>query len=52
MHLWNRVSLDLTAAGTEYSAQEGYRVEKPELEIPIDLDTGKSRSTESTGISK
>ncbi|MGG2995715.1 DUF4097 family beta strand repeat-containing protein [Paenibacillus macerans] len=41
MHLWNRVSLDLTAAGTEYSAQEGYRVEKPELEIPIDLDTGK-----------
>ncbi|GIP50182.1 hypothetical protein J53TS2_37730 [Paenibacillus sp. J53TS2] len=39
MHVWNRVSLDLTAAGAEYSAEEGYRVEKPQLDIPIDLDT-------------
>lgn len=39
MHLWNRVSLDLAAAGAEYSAQEGYRVEKPQLDLPIDLDT-------------
>lgn len=39
MHVWNRVSLDLTAAGAEYSAAEGYRVEKPQLDIPIDLDT-------------
>ncbi|MGG6314449.1 DUF4097 family beta strand repeat-containing protein [Paenibacillus macerans] len=39
MHLWNRVSLDLTAAGAEYSAEEGYRVEKPQQDIPIDLNT-------------
>lgn len=41
MHLWNRVSLDLTSAGAEYSAAEGYRVEKPQLDIPIDLDTDR-----------
>lgn len=41
MHLWNRVSLDLTAAGAEYSNDEGYRVEKPSLDIPIDLDTNR-----------
>lgn len=39
MHLWNRVSLDLTAAGAQYGAEEGYRVEKPQLDIPIGLDT-------------
>lgn len=39
MHLWNRVSLDLASAGVEYSAAEGYRVEKPQMDIPIDLDT-------------
>ncbi|MDU4697430.1 MAG: DUF4097 family beta strand repeat-containing protein [Paenibacillus sp.] len=39
MHVWNRVSLDLTAAGSEYSAEEGYRVEKPHLDIPINLGT-------------
>ncbi|MDQ0091237.1 DUF4097 and DUF4098 domain-containing protein YvlB/TM2 domain-containing membrane protein YozV [Paenibacillus anaericanus] len=41
MHLWNRVSLDLASAGAEYSLEEGYRVDKIPLEIPIDLDTEK-----------
>ncbi|WP_018754058.1 DUF4097 family beta strand repeat-containing protein [Paenibacillus sanguinis] len=41
MHLWNRVSLDLTSAGAEYSTAEGYRVEKPQMDIPIDLDTDR-----------
>ncbi|WHX48400.1 DUF4097 family beta strand repeat-containing protein [Paenibacillus woosongensis] len=39
MHLWNRVSLDLTAAGTDFSAEEGYSLIKDQLEIPIDLST-------------
>lgn len=39
MHLWNRVSLDLTAAGTDFSAEEGYSLTKEQLEIPIDLST-------------
>ncbi|WP_019637529.1 DUF4097 family beta strand repeat-containing protein [Paenibacillus fonticola] len=39
MHLWNRVSLDLTAAGTDFSAEEGYKLVKEPLEIPIDLST-------------
>ncbi|GAA0137312.1 hypothetical protein YSY43_41530 [Paenibacillus sp. YSY-4.3] len=39
MHLWNRVSLDLTAAGTDFSAEEGYSLTKDQLEIPIDLST-------------
>lgn len=39
MHLWNRVSLDLTAAGTDFSAEEGYSLIKEQLEIPIDLST-------------
>lgn len=39
MHLWNRVSLDLTTAGTDFSAEEGYSMVKESLEIPIDLST-------------
>ncbi|MFD3262009.1 DUF4097 domain-containing protein [Paenibacillus lentus] len=39
MHLWNRVSLDLTTAGTDFSAEEGYSLVKESLEIPIDLST-------------
>lgn len=39
MHLWNRVSLDLTAAGTDFSAEEGYSLIKDQLEIPIGLST-------------
>ncbi|RCX13895.1 DUF4097 and DUF4098 domain-containing protein YvlB [Fontibacillus phaseoli] len=39
LHLWNRVSLDLAAAGSDFSSEEGFHTEKPSLEIPIDLDT-------------
>ncbi|MNO62216.1 hypothetical protein D3C76_528880 [compost metagenome] len=39
LHLWNRVSLDFTAAASEFSAEEGYNVDKTTLRIPIDLDT-------------
>ncbi|MNJ38682.1 hypothetical protein D3C77_335340 [compost metagenome] len=39
MHLWNRVSLDLTTAGTDFSVEEGYSLVKKTLEIPIDLST-------------
>ncbi|HEY4390135.1 MAG TPA: DUF4097 family beta strand repeat-containing protein [Paenibacillus sp.] len=41
MHLWNRVSLDLASASAEFSREEGYRIDKPTVEIPIDLDTSK-----------
>ncbi len=39
LHLWNRVSLDLAAAGSDFSSEEGFHAEKPPLEVPIDLDT-------------
>lgn len=39
LHLWNRVSLDLTTAGSEFSMEEGFREERPVIEVPIDLDT-------------
>ncbi|WP_229717192.1 DUF4097 family beta strand repeat-containing protein [Paenibacillus aceti] len=41
MHLWNRVSLDLASAGAEFSGEAGYRQDKRDIEIPIDLDTDK-----------
>lgn len=39
LHLWNRVSLDLATAGSEFSMEEGFREERPVIEVPIDLDT-------------
>lgn len=39
LHLWNRVSLDLTASGSDFSGEEGYYTEKSIIEVPIDLDT-------------
>ncbi|MEF2969289.1 DUF4097 family beta strand repeat-containing protein [Paenibacillus sp. M1] len=39
LHLWNRVSLDLAAAGSDFSTEEGFQADLPELSIPIDLDT-------------
>lgn len=39
LHLWNRVSLDLAATGSDFSGEEGFHAEKPGMEIPIDLDT-------------
>ncbi|GGH38793.1 DUF4097 family beta strand repeat-containing protein [Paenibacillus segetis] len=41
MHLWKRVSLDFASAGADYSAEEGYFMNKVPLEVPIDLDTKK-----------
>lgn len=39
LHLWNRVSLNLTAAGVDYSEAEDNRFQKPDVMIPADLDT-------------
>lgn len=39
LHLWNRVSLDFTVAGSEFSSQEGYSADITPLYIPIDLET-------------
>lgn len=39
LHLWNRVSLDLTAAGAEFSEETGYSMEKLPIDVPIDLTT-------------
>ncbi|WP_410772300.1 DUF4097 family beta strand repeat-containing protein [Fontibacillus sp. BL9] len=39
LHLWNRVSLDLAASGSDFGSEEGFHTEKPSLEVPIDLDT-------------
>ncbi|GAB6927195.1 hypothetical protein JCM10914A_11780 [Paenibacillus sp. JCM 10914] len=41
LHLWNRVSLNLTAAGVDYSEAEGSQFTKPLLEVPVDLETEK-----------
>ncbi|MEJ9221910.1 DUF4097 family beta strand repeat-containing protein [Paenibacillus glucanolyticus] len=41
LHLWNRVSLNLTAAGVDYSEAEGTQFQKPVLDIPVELDTEK-----------
>ncbi|AWB45957.1 hypothetical protein DCC85_18470 [Paenibacillus sp. CAA11] len=38
LHLWNKVSLDLTAAGTEFSEQKGYSFLKEPLTIPVNSD--------------
>lgn len=41
LHLWNRVSLNLTAAGVDYSEAADNRFHKSPLEIPVSLNTGK-----------
>lgn len=41
LHLWNRVSLNLTAAGVDYSEEAGSRFVKSPLEIPVALETSK-----------
>ncbi|EHB59509.1 MULTISPECIES: DUF4097 family beta strand repeat-containing protein [Paenibacillus] len=41
LHLWNRVSLNLTAAGVDYSEAADNRFDKPVLEIPAELSTEK-----------
>ncbi|WP_334076047.1 MULTISPECIES: DUF4097 family beta strand repeat-containing protein [Paenibacillus] len=39
LHLWNRVSLNLATAGSEFSMEEGLHEERPIIEVPIDLET-------------
>lgn len=41
LHLWNRVSLNLTAAAVDYGEAEGNRYEKPALFVPVELNTSK-----------
>ncbi|ASA24140.1 DUF4097 family beta strand repeat-containing protein [Paenibacillus donghaensis] len=41
LHLWNRVSLNLTAAAVDYGEAEGSRFEKPAIAVPVELDTAK-----------
>ncbi|MEI0738888.1 DUF4097 family beta strand repeat-containing protein [Paenibacillus sp. JTLBN-2024] len=39
LHLWNKVSLNLAAAGVDYSEQEGSSVGKDLLAVPVTLTT-------------
>jgi len=39
LHLWNKVSLNLAAAGVDYSEQEGKSVGKDLLAVPVTLTT-------------
>lgn len=41
LHLWNRVSLNLTAAGVDYSEAADNSFQLKSLEIPVSLSTGK-----------
>ncbi|MFE4714094.1 DUF4097 domain-containing protein [Paenibacillus sp. NPDC056722] len=41
LHLWNRVSLNLTAAAVDYGEAEGRKFEKPTLIVPVELNTAK-----------
>ncbi|WP_235847676.1 DUF4097 family beta strand repeat-containing protein [Paenibacillus tuaregi] len=41
LHLWNRVSLDLTAAGTEFSDEKGYSETREPIKVPVDLKTSE-----------
>ncbi|WP_054957392.1 DUF4097 family beta strand repeat-containing protein [Paenibacillus dakarensis] len=41
LHLWNRVSLNLTAAAVDYSEAAGNSFKLRPLEIPVSLNTGK-----------
>lgn len=39
LYLWNRVSLDLTAAGSEFSDDKGYHEVLDPISVPVDLKT-------------
>lgn len=41
LHLWNRVSLNLTAAGVDYSEAADNSFHLKPLEVPVSLNTGK-----------
>lgn len=39
IHLWNRVSLNLTSASMDFSEAADNRIEKDMIEAPVDMDT-------------
>ncbi|MBB3131946.1 DUF4097 and DUF4098 domain-containing protein YvlB [Paenibacillus rhizosphaerae] len=39
LHLWNKVSLNLTAAGVDYSEAKGKRFEKEPISVPVAFET-------------
>lgn len=39
LHLWNKVSLNLTAAGVDYGEQEGNSVAKDMIAYPVSMET-------------
>lgn len=41
LHLWNRVSLNLTAAGVDYGEAKGSKFQKAPLIVPVELNTSK-----------
>lgn len=41
LHLWNKVSLNLSVAAVEYGEAEGRRFEKAPLIVPVELNTAK-----------
>lgn len=41
LHLWNRVSLNLTAAAVDYGEAKGSRFQKAPLVVPVELNTSK-----------
>lgn len=41
LHLWNRVSLDLTAAGSEFSDEKGFTEVRDPILIPVDITTSE-----------
>ncbi|MGN7765101.1 DUF4097 family beta strand repeat-containing protein [Paenibacillus sp. 22594] len=41
LHLWNKVSLNLTAAAVDYGEAKGNKFQKAPLVVPVELDTSK-----------
>ncbi|WP_052410347.1 DUF4097 family beta strand repeat-containing protein [Paenibacillus durus] len=41
LHLWNKVSLNLTAAAVDYGEAKGSKFQKPVLTVPVELQSAK-----------
>ncbi|RQW09587.1 protein liaG [Paenibacillus rhizophilus] len=41
LHLWNKVSLNLTAAAVDYGEAKGSKLQKPVLKVPVELRSAK-----------
>ncbi|AKG37848.1 protein liaG [Paenibacillus durus ATCC 35681] len=41
LHLWNKVSLNLTAAAVDYGEAKGSKFQKPVLTVPVELKSAK-----------